>query len=69
MGVMCGEICAVGKMAFERDFVPPANLPGIQVIDHSEGVELVKTGCYIPVLDICQTTQMNDEVLPPSLTG
>ncbi|SRR6266849_1589598 len=60
---------AVMEMAVEGYVIPCADLLGVQVEDDSQGVELVEARGYIPVLDVGQTADMNDELGTPALAG
>src|ERR1700690_420252 len=67
MRVRNAQLTSVGKMALERDLIPLAYFFRIQVIDHRQCVKLVETGSYIPIFNVRQAEQGDDEVGAPAL--
>jgi hypothetical protein len=66
MGIGCGKLQAVGKMAFERHAIPLANFFGVQMKNDRQSIKLVEAGSYIPVFDVGKSAQVNNEIGTPA---
>jgi hypothetical protein len=69
VGIRSREVFAVMEMAVERYVIPFADLIRVQVKYHGQRVELVEARCYVPVLDVSETADVNDELGTPALAG
>jgi hypothetical protein len=56
------EIYPILKALFDWNIEPPKQIQGIQVVEHGQSVQLVQTGHDVAIFDVCQPTDMKNEV-------